>query len=625
MLIDSFDGGLNIRKDPSKITLNQSVVCTNISTSSTVLKSAKDVLMTSTDMNQYFYKFKGVWYSSANYRDYLQYRSTLYFTEPATHPKKVFNGTQTKLGIDAPIAEYAFDGNNNPIYDQAGNQYKGLVPVISSFDDAAVAVSYGATATGDVASGTLSYRFGIVQGGVCVRHIDSTYSLASNGAVSLTFQPAGGLTINVYRSYSSTYRLIGQVQLDGVKTIVDAINNIGGNQAFAETASTAYGVIQYTMTYYSETTDTESAPMEFSSELTVKLGDRIQVTRLPVPTDPQVTHRRIYRLGANLTQMSLVKELDPFTTTEFYDYTDDINATRILESYEYLPPPATIKYLVEAYGFLFAADGADLVFSMQGFPEYWPASNRINFDDDITGILPTASGIIVSTRLKSWLIVGGDVTEFARVILSEEQGCVSHKSFKLVRNQPVWASLDGICSLVGGTVQVMSKDALDKIYFDIVDACVYNEMYHLVLADGSVFVLDARFNIVFSDFSFAKDIVSLGVFDNILYCVSDESKLGTLFAGSDLYFTYKTGVLINENHSETVLYNNVYVRSNGDFTVKIIIDDVLVQTKAITGNQVHDIPVPQEKQRGTGIQFELAGTGTIYALEYKPVGRQNGR
>lgn len=725
MQITQFNGGLATRIDPSLIGPSSAIICNNVDTSSVVLKSAKDINMTNTSMSRYFYKFNGVFYSSNNYRDYLEYRDALYFTEPSTRPKKVKAGVETNIGIDKPEATLAFNDSGAPIFDQAGSQYKGIVPIVQDFQNSDINYAFASNANGDLPAATYNYRFGIVQNGVVVRYIDAAYTTSSTGAITITFQPLGGLTINVYREYSGTYHYIGQLRLSELRvvsdtvenisaftpffaisdlnvafsnvaggnltaatynyrfaitynsqvfdyvnktftssgtqsvkltfealggsrifiyreysgtyrylgavtltadntTFIDSILDISGNTAFVQTGIT-YGVIQYTMTYYNNNTGVESAPMLFSSEITVQLGKRVRVTKIPLAIDPQVTHRRIYRIGGNLTQMSLVKELDDNTTTSFYDYTDDVYATSILESYDYLPPPTTIKYLVEAYGILFAADGKDLVFSMQGFPEYWPASNRINFDAEITGLQPTPNGLLVSTLYKTWIIVGTDVSNFAKLIVTEEQGCVNHKTFKMVKNMPVWVSLDGYCSLSNGLVTVISKDLLGKQYFNIADCVVYDEMYMLALADGSMHMLDVRFNPNYTTYSFAKNIISMGVFEDILYCVSDENKLGTIFEGSLMSFTYKTGKYVEESHSMTKGYNNIYVRADGDFTFKVIIDDVLVQTVTLTGNKVHDVGVPQEKQRGSGIQFEVSGVGTIYEIEYKVLGRQNGR
>ena len=71
--------------------------------------------------------------------------------------------------------------------------------------------------------------------------------------------------------------------------------------------------------------------------------------------------------------------------------------------------------------------------------------------------------------------------------------------------------------------------------------------------------------------------------------------------------------------------SNIYIRSNGTFIVKVYIDSILISTFNITGNQVHELTPPQEKQRGSDLQFAITGTGVIYEIEYKVVGRQNGR
>ncbi len=74
------------------------------------------------------------------------------------------------------------------------------------------------------------------------------------------------------------------------------------------------------------------------------------------------------------------------------------------------------------------------------------------------------------------------------------------------------------------------------------------------------------------------------------------------------------------------LYNHVYIRSEGDLTIKIILDGVTEVTKVLDTNlDTHDVSIPQESQRGFLLQFNIVGTGKVYEIEYKATGRTNGR
>ena len=57
----------------------------------------------------------------------------------------------------------------------------------------------------------------------------------------------------------------------------------------------------------------------------------------------------------------------------------------------------------------------------------------------------------------------------------------------------------------------------------------------------------------------------------------------------------------------------------------MLIDGVVVLVTELLGNKVFDIKVPQEKQRGSSIQFDIFGHGVIKEIEWKVQGRENGR
>ena len=56
----------------------------------------------------------------------------------------------------------------------------------------------------------------------------------------------------------------------------------------------------------------------------------------------------------------------------------------------------------------------------------------------------------------------------------------------------------------------------------------------------------------------------------------------------------------------------------------IIIDDEQVATRSLNGKETHVIQVPQDKQRGYSIQFEMTGVGVVHELEYEVGRRQSG-
>lgn len=392
----------------------------------------------------------------------------------------------------------------------------------------------------------------------------------------------------------------------------------------SEKISSSSSTLQYTYTYYNSADGIESAPAPVSAELSLAANKVVDLDNIVASEDIQVDMIRIYRLGDGLTTMSLVEEI----ANETVVYRDDTLTLdiigSILDTYNNQTPDNTFKYLTEAYGIMFAASGSKLRFSEIGKPDYWPAENQLEFGSDLTGILPVPNGLLIHQRNKTDLLVGADSAAFRVLPVTTEQGSVSHVSGKLVTNIPVWVSLDGICTYSSGIIQVISKDKLGKTALSIVNTVVYDEQYFICLSDGSLLCLDARFNTSYKKYNFSVPLNNIAVYNDELYGRFGDF-LHKIFDGDEVSFTYKSPRFTEGEHTVVKLYNNVYIRSEGTFEVKIYIDKDLVLTKEITGNKIHDVKVPQEKQRGSDIQFEITGTGTIYEYEYKVVGRDNGR
>jgi hypothetical protein len=194
-----------------------------------------------------------------------------------------------------------------------------------------------------------------------------------------------------------------------------------------------------------------------------------------------------------------------------------------------------------------------------------------------------------------------------------------------VKNTPVWLSADGLSALENGYANTVSLPLLSAVNLDGLMAEVYREQYFLLLADGTFYIFNFQLGIITSTQQFTILVDGIGKFDNLLYC-SAGGERGTLFLGDSLTFEYKSPVLTDGRHSEEKMYNNVYIRCTGTFSLTVYIDGTKVITdKELTGKLQYDVKIPSVSQRGYAIQFEISGIGVVYEIEYKTLGRQNGR
>lgn len=386
------------------------------------------------------------------------------------------------------------------------------------------------------------------------------------------------------------------------------------------------GTLQYTYTFVDSSDGTESPQAPLSEEIELLPNKSVLLTNIQVSANVNVDEINIYRVGADTTEFILIDTIDNGTVA-YHDSVDPLDAPGdILAACDNQPPLLGIRYLTEAYGILFAADGSNLVFTSIGKTNCWPTANSIPIADDITGLYAISDGLIIFTLSKTYLLLGTTTTDFTLTKLSPEHGCLDHMSIAYVRNSLIWVASQGLCLLVSGAIIVVTKLKLGLVTFDPVKAVSYDEQYTLVLQDGSVFLADFRTgDPVFKYIEYVKEkIYNLGVFDNILYGSVDD-KLVTIGTGQPIEFRYSSPRLTEGDASMTKLYNNVYVRANGTFIFEVLINGVSVSSSTLIGDTTHDIKVPEEKQRGEDIQFNIRGTGSIKEIEYKVTGRDNGR
>lgn len=630
MKLQTFEGGLNTRVAPSLIGANEAVSYININNTTGLLQSCKEPLIDTSApvISGYFYNFEGTWVTSSEPRSYVEYKNVLYWTGEGTRPQKFDGALYSQMGITGPTLLLTTAENNVLVAPSSALDADEEDPVENGISDVAVTLTYCYT------------YFDSVQGRESGKSPDSSVlNLGANKDALLSSiaesTETGVDKIRIYRKGGgiADYQLVMEVgNTDAI--LVDSFPNadIVGTplKAFVGIANSAT-VFQYVYTYYNSQNGVESTPSPISEEFEVPANKDILVTGFVASSDVQVDMIRVYRLGGGATEFTLVREL-PNGTTQFIDdiAVVDLQAP-LLDSVNNFPPPETGRYLTEAYGIMFMAVGDKLVFSETGKPDYWPPANSIDFAKPITGMFPVPNGLLVFSESRTDILVGTTASEFYVLPISTEHGSISHYSGKLVKNTPTWVSLDGVSQYSGGVVRIISKDKLGKIKLDVVNSAVYDEEYYLALSDGSLMVMDARFNVmVFKHYRFKENVDNILTYDDTLYGRQGD-KLVRLFQGKNYSsLTWLSPDFTEGEHSQYKLYNSIYIRyecyDDVGLSVRTYIDGEKVQYSTLKSDaNIHELKVPADLQEGYSIQFGIEGCGKIYEIEYKVVGRQNGR
>jgi hypothetical protein len=197
----------------------------------------------------------------------------------------------------------------------------------------------------------------------------------------------------------------GVIKPLGIAAPTEALTSVLNATGSIAVTATA---VQYTYTYYDSGEGIESAPAPLSTELTLPTGKSVDLSGFVASTNIFVDKIRLYRVGADATDFTLLIEL-PVATTTYNDNIPTLSAIgTILTTYTYQTPLSNLRYITEAYGMLFAAIGTSLYYTEIGGPDYWPATNFIPIAETITGIAAIPDGLVIFTYNKAYLLLGTD-------------------------------------------------------------------------------------------------------------------------------------------------------------------------------------------------------------------------
>lgn len=454
---------------------------------------------------------------------------------------------------------------------------------------------------------SMSIGFSTVLGELISEPAVHTVTLLADSYLELRAPIAG----NWYIRYGNAWRLIGttaEVTFFFLDLSAATWEDLG-----------VTGTVQYVYTYYNSLDGTESAPSPLSPEHVVANAKvTVQVTQ---PTDTQVTHINLYRIGGNVLDFTKVTQLKLPEST----YVDSQPAQNLsgntLDSELHQPPPTGLRYLTASQGTFFGAVGAKLYFAKAGGnPNYWPGSYYIDMPATITGIAEVAAGTLVFTRYRTYLVTGTTVDAIAMQLVSADQGCIAHATITSAQGGALFVSTDGICSSQGGAPEVISRHALGKVALDAITAVTFDDAYYLQLRNGTILVLDLRYKPNIREYNFLTEYIAVG--EDNLWAVK-QKQMCTLFLGDPAKYEYETGELVDGSRALIKLYDHVFIAATGTHTVTVKINNAVVHTQELVGDKLHDVRIPQVKMRGEAIAFHLTGVGEVREIIYNAEVQKN--
>lgn len=616
--ITLFNGGLRLAQAPHLIAEHESVALVNSDHISGILKPTQDKLLAVSGAERYghFFTINSTWYWSATPKDYVEFQERLYIGNRTGTSTKIVNGVEYNMGIQQPTTVPTV-----VIHDETPEQNQTTRLELKASTNAAATIPANVTLRYKVVNRDINNKnypsdeiFSIRVTSI----LPDTHADYDHNQVTVTCTDTNiDTNIAIFRFFDNYWRKIYEGPGGGTPTIIDSVYDISANADDTGYEVTGLkGVYQYALTFYNSADGTESAPV-LSTEYEADWG-YATVSNLEIATDPQVTNRKLYRIGGNSTAFTLVTTLDNIVT-EYEDiFRDDELEGSLLEAEQNFPPVANLKYLMESYAMLFAADGDRLRFTPIGEPDYWPQTYYLDFPRPITGLAKTPIGILVFNEYETWLVTGTGPLSLAQQLLTGSQGCINGDTVVNMEGSALWCSTDGICMSNGGVVGVITQDKLGKMDLTTtVNAVVHDEKYYLLLLTlGTTLVLDlGRQVIKYMNY----DIRAFNKANDTLYGY-DTGYLYAIEGDPDnvMQMQYISPKYIGRGYNEVKTYKNLYVFSEGEVHANIYIDEVLVQSTDLPLNKFnHQIKIPTVNTRGYEIQLQFYGTGTVWQVSWE--------
>jgi hypothetical protein len=234
------------------------------------------------------------------------------------------------------------------------------------------------------------------------------------------------------------------------------------------------GVYSYKVVYVSKYGQLSNAGPA-SVPITAASHASIELTRIPVSPDTQVTTRRIYRTVGNGSVWLYLDQILDNTSTTYSDIVADgsLSNETAPQAGDYsddnsVPPRCGIVYAWKKT-VLMAGDPQNpytLYYSDDSEPESFPLINALDMDAKITAIYETYAGAVIETETGKWQLIG-DNPDFSFDKIVHGMGCVGRRAAGNARLIGYSVDRDGMRLFDLSETQKISEPIRDKYDNDI--------------------------------------------------------------------------------------------------------------------------------------------------------------
>jgi hypothetical protein len=187
------------------------------------------------------------------------------------------------------------------------------------------------------------------------------------------------------------------------------------------------------------------------------------------PTDPQVTHMRIYRTQEGERDLYYYAgEIAVGVASITLKPGDEGLGDEVEEDHDRLPDDVVAVLGPDYNGYLFALTGNSVYFSKPKQPEYWPSTYFVEVaspDDELVGGCLYEGKVYVFTRDKAYEISGTGYQSFFPLPIAQSVGALDQDGIMPVKGMGIFHTHnDGVWLLSTVNDQKWSKERFDSIF-----------------------------------------------------------------------------------------------------------------------------------------------------------------
>lgn len=358
-------------------------------------------------------------------------------------------------------------------------------------------------------------------------------------------------------------------------------------------------------------------PSDASAMVTVSPGNSVT---LELPTAPagayNVSVIDIFRTntGTSGTEYQYVASV-AVGTISYSDTKESADLGFVLDSTEYLAPPATLKGLIPTpFGSLAGFYDNVLCLSEPNQPHAWPATNQYTLADKIVAIGAFGNSILVTTTGFPYVLTGSTPSSMSVERFEEGYPCISKRGlvdmgYSILYPTPLGLMQIGVNGAKLVTQGACTIDEWKALKPETVHAYAYGGKYFAFNSDNDCFVFDP------ADGTYVQ--ASTANLTGTVTAGHSDTASGKLYlqAGSDIVhfdggvtfstFTWKSKKFVAPWPLNMAA---LQVFAAGTVTAKVYADGVLKATVAVSSNVPVRLP---GGFRATDWEVELSGSSNI--------------